>query len=43
MELSRQEQSMSESRKEREKVIGEYRKEANDKKEFKEKTERRVC
>lgn len=42
MELSRQEQSMAQSRKEREKVLAEYRRHAEEKKEFKEKVERRV-
>ena len=41
-ELSRQEQSMAESRKEREVVLSEYRKQADEKKEFAEKVERRV-
>ena len=42
MELGRQEQSMAESRREREKVLAEYRRQAEEKKEFKEKVERRV-
>ena len=41
-ELSRQEQSMAESRREREKVLSEYRKQAEEKKEFADKVERRV-
>ncbi len=41
-ELARQEQSMAESRREREKVLSEYRKQAEEKKEFAEKVERRV-
>ena len=42
MELSRQEQSMGESRRERERVLADYRRQADEKKEFKEKVERRV-
>ena len=41
-ELSRQEQSMAESRREREKVLAEYRKQAEEKKDFAERVERRV-
>ena len=41
-ELARQEQSMAESRKEREVVLSDYRKQADEKKEFAEKVERRV-
>ncbi len=41
-ELSRLEQSMADSRKEREKVLADYRAKANEKKEFAEKVERRV-
>ncbi len=41
-ELTKQEQSMTESRRERDKVLSEYRKQANEKKEFAEKVERRV-
>lgn len=41
-ELARQEQSMAESRKEREIVLSDYRKQADEKKEFAEKVERRV-
>ena len=41
-ELSRQEQSMAESRKDREMVLSDYRKQADEKKEFAEKVERRV-
>ncbi len=41
-ELTKQEQSMTESRRERDKVLGEYRKQATEKKEFAEKVERRV-
>lgn len=40
--MSRQEQSMAESRREREKVLSEYRKQAEEKKEFQEKVEKRV-
>lgn len=43
MELSHQEQSMGESRKEREEVLVEYRKQVNEKKDFAEKVEKRVC
>ena len=42
MELSRQEQSMAESRRERDKVLADYRRQAEEKREFKEKVERRV-
>ena len=42
LELARQEQSMAESRREREKVLAEYRRQAEEKKDFKEKVERRV-
>lgn len=42
LELGRQEQSMAESRREREKVLAEYRRQAEEKKDFKEKVERRV-
>jgi chromosome segregation ATPase len=42
MELNRQEQSMAESRRERERVLGDYRRQADEKKEFKEKVERRL-
>lgn len=42
LELSRQEQSMAESRREREKVLCEYRRQAEEKKEFQEKVEKRV-
>lgn len=41
-ELARQEQSMAESRREREKVLSEYRKQAEEKKEFADKVEKRV-
>ena len=41
-ELGRLEQSMADSRKEREKVLAEYRAKANEKKEFADKVERRV-
>ena len=41
-ELSRQEQSMAESRREREKVLAEYRKQAEEKKDFAERVEKRV-
>lgn len=41
-ELAHQEQSMAESRKEREIVLVDYRKQADEKKEFAEKVERRV-
>lgn len=41
-ELSRQEQSMAESRRERDKVLAEYRKQAEEKKDFAERVERRV-
>ncbi|XP_064395156.1 outer dynein arm-docking complex subunit 3-like isoform X2 [Halichondria panicea] len=41
-ELSRQEQSMTESRRERDKVLAEYRKQANEKKDFAEKVDRRL-
>ena len=41
-ELQHQEQSMASSRREREKVISEYRSKANERKEFQEKVERRV-
>jgi chromosome segregation ATPase len=42
MELGRQEQSMAESRRQRDKVLAEYRRQAEEKKEFKEKVERRL-
>lgn len=41
-ELSHQEQSMSEWRRERDRVLLDYRKQAEEKKEFQEKVERRV-
>ena len=41
-ELSRLEQSMADSRKQREKVLADYRAKANEKKEFAEKVDRRV-
>ncbi len=41
-ELGRQEQSMAESRREREKVLSEYRRQAEEKKEFADKVEKRV-
>ena len=41
-ELVHQEQSMTESRRERDKVITEYRRQAEEKKEFAEKVEKRV-
>ena len=41
-ELNRLEQSMADSRKQREKVLSDYRTKANEKKEFAEKVERRV-
>ena len=42
LELSRQEQSMTETRRERERVLADYRRQAEEKKDFKEKVERRV-
>lgn len=41
-ELQHQEQTMASSRKERDKVLSEYRAKANERKEFQEKVERRV-
>jgi len=41
-ELSRQEQASSEARKERERILSEYKKQADEKKEFAERVERRV-
>lgn len=42
LELGRQEQSMAESRRERERILADYRKQAEEKKDFKEKVERRL-